>query len=161
MISWVLSIVGMAFLGVVIDTIIPNGKISGYVKGIFSLFLMYIIISPLPQLFNKNIDINLDYKYEESVGFLETFNSRKLENYKADICDKLKCQGINNLNIEFDADITKSDIIIEKVYVDIQNIVLNDNGEHININETIENVIMSVVGVKDSEVIIYGQSNTG
>ena len=80
MVSWVLSIAGMAFLGVVIDTIIPNGKMCGFIRGIFSIFLMYIIINPLPQLFNQKINVDAEYVYEENTGFLEKFNSKKIEN---------------------------------------------------------------------------------
>ena len=161
MINWVLSIAGMSFLGVVIDTLIPGGKIGGYVKGVFSLFLMYIVISPLPKLFNMSVDIKTNYEYEENTNFLETINSKKLENYKVDILDKLKDQGISNILLDFDADITKSDIDIKKVRVDIQNIVLNNNAKHININDTIQAVLESVLGIKGKEVVIYGQSNTG
>lgn len=160
MINWVLSIAGMSFLGVVIDTLIPSGKIGGFVKGVFSLFLMYVIINPLPKLFNKSIEIDTNYEYEENINFLETINLKKLENYKVDILDKLKKSGITNIEIDFDADIAKSDIVIKKVYVDIQNIVLNNDATHININDSIHKVIESVLGVKNKEVVIYGQSNT-
>lgn len=159
--EWILSIVGMSFLGVVVETLLPSGKLSGYIKGIFSLILLFVIVSPLPKLFNKDISIDTTYEYEENISFLETFNSKKLENYRIAIIKQLEIKGITNINIEFESDITKSDLIIEKVYVDVCNVVLNGVDKHIHISDTIIDVVLDIVDVDKEEVIIYGETDSG
>lgn len=156
MIGWVLSIAGMSFLGVVIETILPNGKLNGYIKGIFSLILLFVIVAPLPKIFNKNITINTTYEYVEDVSFLESLNFKKIQNYEIAIIKKLEVKGITGVNVQLEADITKSDLKIEKVYLDICNMVLNNVDKHININDTIINVVTNTVNVDKKGVIIYG-----
>lgn len=146
----------MSFLGVIVETIIPNGKINGYIKGIFSLVLMFVIVSPLPKFFNKNLTIDTSYEYQLEEGFLEKMNSRKLENYKIAILKKLETKGLMGFDIRFDADVTNSDLKIKKVYIDATNFVLNDIDEHINISDTIVDTVLSIVDIDSREVYIDG-----
>lgn len=155
--EWILSIVGMAFLGVVIETIIPNGKLNMFIKSMFALFLLFIIVSPLPKIFNQSISFDTSFDYEEDVSFLNKLNEKKLENYELSIKEQLIALGISNINIQFEADTTKSDFKVQKIYVDVCNIVLNDVDKHINITDTILKVVTSTLGITDKEVIIYGR----
>lgn len=160
MMQWVLSIVGMIFLDVVLETILPNGKMNGYIKGIFSIILLFVIINPLPKLFNKDINLNTTFEYIEDTSFLQTLNSKKLENYEIAIKKQLEVKGIEGINIQFEADITKSDLIIEKVYIDVCNIVLNTSDKHINISDTIIETVTNIINIDSKEVVIYGELGT-
>lgn len=156
MTEWILSLIGMAFLGVVIETILPNGKLNTFIKSVFALFLLFVIVKPLPKIFNKDLSINTDYNYEEDSNFLINLNQKKLENYEISILNQLKNEGISNVNIEFEADTTSSDLKIQKVYIDICNIVLNYSDKHINITDTILKIVTNTLNVSNKEVIIYG-----
>ena len=156
MTEWILSLIGMAFLGVVIETILPNGKLNTFIKSVFALFLLFVIVKPLPKIFNKDLSINTDYNYEEDSNFLINLTQKKLENYEISILNQLKNEGISNVNIEFEADTTSSDLKIQKVYIDICNIVLNNSDKHINITDTILKIVTNTLNVSDKEVIIYG-----
>lgn len=156
MTEWILSLIGMAFLGVVIETILPNGKLNTFIKSVFALFLLFVIVKPLPKIFNKDLSINTDYNYEEDSNFLINLNQKKIENYEISILNQLKNEGISNVNIEFEADTTSSDLKIQKVYIDICNIVLNNSDKHINITDTILKIVTNTLNVSNKEVIIYG-----
>ena len=156
MTKWILSLVGMAFLGVVVETILPNGKLNKFIKSMFSLFLLFVIISPLPKFFNKDISLNINCDYEVDEILLSSINQRKLDNYEDAILEKLKNNGIENANIQFDADTTKSCLKVNKVYVDVCNIVLKNNAQHINITDAIVEVVLSVVQIDKEGVVIYG-----
>lgn len=156
MTEWILSLIGMAFLGVVIETILPNGKLNTFIKSVFALFLLFVIVKPLPKIFNKDLSINTDYNYEEDSNFLINLNQKKLENYEISILNQLKNEGISNVNIEFEADTTSSDLKIQKVYIDICNIVLNNSDKHINITDTILKIVTNTLNVSNKEVMIYG-----
>ena len=54
--AWLMSIVGVVFLGVMIDIITPEGKTNAFIKSIFAVFVVYIIVSPIVTMFNKNYD---------------------------------------------------------------------------------------------------------
>ena len=156
MTEWILSLIGMAFLGVDIGTILPNGKLNTFIKSVFALFLLFVIVKPLPKIFNKDLSINTDYNYEEDSNFLINLNQKKLENYEISILNQLKNEGISNVNIEFEADTTSSDLKIQKVYIDICNIVLNNSDKHINITDTILKIVTNTLNVSNKEVMIYG-----
>ena len=156
MTEWILTLIGMAFLGVVIETILPNGKLNTFIKSVFALFLLFVIVKPLPKLFNKNLKLNTDYSYVEDSIFLNTLNQKKLENYEIYILNQLENEGITNVSILFDADTTKSDLIIQKVYVDICNVVLKNKDKHINITDTILKIVTNTLNILDKEVVIYG-----
>ena len=51
---------------------------------------------------------------------------------------------------------TKSNLKVEKVYVDVCNMVLNNKDKHININDTIINIVTDTIDVEKNGVIIYG-----
>ena len=156
MTKWILSIVGMSFLGVVVETILPNGKLNKFIKSMFSLFLLFVIISPLPKIFNKDISLSNNYDYKMDEVLLTNINQRKLNNYEKAIIDNLVKKGVSGVSIQFDADTTKSNLNIQKIYVDVCNIVLKNNAKHINITDTIVEVITSIINISKEGVVIYG-----
>lgn len=62
--AWILSIVGVIFAGVIIEIIIPEGKTNAFIKSIFAIVFMYIIMSPVINIIN---DTNM-------LDFSEIFN---------------------------------------------------------------------------------------
>ena len=56
--EWIMSIVGITALGVLMDILLPEGETSKYIKGIFALFTVFVIIYPLPKIVNGNFDYN-------------------------------------------------------------------------------------------------------
>ena len=48
--SWILSIVGVAFLNIMVDTILPTNRMREIVKLAISIVLIYTIISPILHL---------------------------------------------------------------------------------------------------------------
>ena len=59
--NYVLSILGVVLLGIIIDVIIPSGKINKYIKSIFSIFIIAVIISPVVKFLSNKNDFKLDY----------------------------------------------------------------------------------------------------
>ena len=48
--GWLIGIVGVVSLGVLIEVLLPEGENSKYIRGIFSIIVIFVIISPLPKL---------------------------------------------------------------------------------------------------------------
>ncbi|MDD4839805.1 MAG: stage III sporulation protein AF [Clostridia bacterium] len=79
--SWVLSIVGVVCLGVLLDLIVPEGQTNKYIKGVFALLVIFVIISPLPKLVGKNIDFSFTQSsYETDKDYLLAVEEMKIEN---------------------------------------------------------------------------------
>lgn len=57
MTSWLLSIVGVVFLGVMIDVIAPSGKTNSIIKTMFAIMLIYVVLSPIISLIGTG-DLN-------------------------------------------------------------------------------------------------------
>ena len=51
--SWLLSIVGVVFMGVLFDLIYPNGKTNSLCKSIFAILSLFVMVAPI-----LKIDIN-------------------------------------------------------------------------------------------------------
>lgn len=58
--EWIISIVGVIMLGVLLEIVLPEGKMSKYVRGAFSLLVVFAIAAPLPALFGKDFTFKLD-----------------------------------------------------------------------------------------------------
>ena len=54
---WITSIVGVVTLGVLLDIIVPEGEINKYIKAVFALVTVLVIVAPLPRLIEADFDI--------------------------------------------------------------------------------------------------------
>jgi stage III sporulation protein AF len=92
MAEWVLSIVGVVALTVLLDILLPEGQMNKYLKGIFSLLVILVVISPLPSLvkngtfedFFKLEKGDFDVDYEKSDP-LKAFNEREIGRAEAEL----------------------------------------------------------------------------
>ena len=61
MTGYILSVLGIIIAGVLIDVIIPNGTICKYVKSIYSIFVVAVLINPIFNLVSKTKDFTFKY----------------------------------------------------------------------------------------------------
>ncbi len=155
--SWVLSIVGIVFIGVLVDVILPEGQMNKYVKSIFALVVVFVIISPIAKMINTDHSVDLFDKYELSLDldFLQNYNNSLKEKLEIEIINEAKAQGIDNILVEIVLKEEKGEEIIEKIIVDISNIVILENGGHINEYTKINDIIEKHTGVKEDKIIFY------
>ena len=153
--GWVLSIVGVVVLTTIIEIIMPNGSINKFIKGIFVLFTIFIMISPITRinigsLFGVNTpNLNLDEEYIEDV------NMKKLEEYKILIKDSLSGQGYKNISLDIHGKTLNGELKINTIFVDLCNLVLNNEALNINKYEHIKKIIIKIVDVAEEDIIFY------
>ena len=46
--AWMTAIAGVIALGVLLEILLPEGQTGKYVKGAFSLLVIFVVVSPLP-----------------------------------------------------------------------------------------------------------------
>lgn len=149
--GWILGIVGVVFLGIMIEIIAPDGKTNTFIKSIFSLVFICVVMSPILNLVKQSgIDVSGlinsgENDFEEQ---LKIDTKLKIENYLFE-------HGIEGVEIEIDACSTINDIIINKIYVNLSNSVIIKNEEHIDKYKLITGLIMEVIDVSE-ENIVYG-----
>lgn len=150
--EWLLSIVGVAFLGVMLDILYPQGKTSAFCKSIFGIVSVVIILSPI-----FKIDIS-SYKDNNYVNgeIVDNINEMQIENMCTSAEERLRIMGIDGLNVELETIVEDNEIVIENVFVDITNLVLTENVTNINKYEVVGKEVANIFNINIEKVIVYG-----
>ena len=152
--AYIISIIITSILIALTELILPQGRLKSVVNTVFSLTMLLVTISPLSNIeadisiptFNQSQNNNdLDTEY------LNDYFEVRLENYYADL---------------FQKQLFRSDLITEKIIVDIKdmqienvqiflsNLVIPEENTHIN-NNVIANYVSDVLGISVKKVEIY------
>ena len=151
MTNWVIGIVGVVFLGLLLDMVYPNGKTNKLCRSIFGLIALAVIIKPI-----FNMDIHFQ-KNNYIDGFLEnSLNDCKINILKNEIESGLLLKGFDGVFVEIESKIEDNKFLIENVTIDISNAVLLKNFENINKYEVIINEVKKVVDINEEVIVIYG-----
>ncbi|MBE5756651.1 MAG: hypothetical protein E7342_02510 [Clostridiales bacterium] len=151
--NYLLEIVVIVFIMAISSLILSEGRLKFFIKSIYSITLILVIISPIIKM--KNTEVNFDLFLENEIvfdqNFLDYVNNKKDENYK-EILDKILLNmGINRATFEFVLD--KEENSIEKIFIDLKNAVIENKDEHINIVKEIEDKIKEHYFFSNAEVI--------
>ena len=150
--KWLFSVVGVVFLGVLFDMIYPNGKTNAFCKGLFGLFTVYVLISPL-----INFKVNIDDNYSiVDTSIVECINNAKNDAMIVKVKNSLESIGLYNVNVEIDYDMANSEYVVENIYIDVSNLVLENNDKNINIYEVITNKIKAITEIQSERIVFYG-----
>lgn len=102
--GWLMGIVGVVAIGVLLDILLPSGEINKYIKGIFGIVVVFVIVAPLPKLlkgdgfgiFEKIEDMNYDKEYVEKI------NDERNEMREGETLAKLsKIADVNKVSITY------------------------------------------------------------
>lgn len=150
--KWLICIVGVVFLGVLLDLLYPNGKTNAFCKSIFGVFAVYTIINPL---FNIDLDTDISTSFvETSLSF--NINSAKKDAVKLEIEKVLVDANIVGIDVEIEAKLYNDIFEIENVFIDTTNLVLTENITNINKYEVITNEVLKAIQIDKERIIIYG-----
>ncbi len=157
--TYLLSIVGVAILGVIVDLILPSGTVSKYIKGVFALILIFVIISPIPKLINQNWSFNDIFQTsstEIDEDYLEDIKNQQIDKLNTDIKNLLVDNGFNNVDILVELDNSNFSLKIKYIFVDLTNLVLNQNMQHINYYTVITKLLCEQCNVKEEQIVFNG-----
>lgn len=155
--GWLLGIVGVVFAGVIIETIMPTGKTKDIIRCVFAIFTVYVIISPLPQLFSKDFTLNTETASTEiDTGYLYKNNQQIVSAAEKELKNRIEEVGYCGVNVVIWANLFASPIKIQKVYIDLTNVVLSEEVKHINKYSTLTDLVLQYVDVEKEDIIFYG-----
>lgn len=124
--AWLLKITGVIALSALSSLLIPNGQTKKYVKGIFALITLFVLVSPLPKLlksdfsgFPNAFDTASELEIDETFLYGVATNAYKTQ--ERNIEKFLKEKGIE-AKVKF---VVKSETSSEIDYV---NVILSDKS---------------------------------
>lgn len=92
--GFMISIVGVICLGILLEIVMPEGKTAKYVRGAFSLLVIFVLISPLPTLLKKDLKVELDNFYEVDEAYISQSYDNFRETVERQINEKFAEGGI-------------------------------------------------------------------
>lgn len=157
--GYLLTLLGVILLGVLVDVILPSGSTAKYISGIFSIFVVFVIVSPLLSFIKKGYNLK-DYFSSEQIELddklLNSFNKTKFSKLESDIEQELADKGYENVGVSITLNAEGKDLKINNIQVDITKLVIKAKEENINKYVYIRQVIMSKVAVNE-EVIVFNE----
>lgn len=151
--SWVLSLVGVVIITAIVEIILPESNIGKYVKGILALFTIFIMISPVTSVNIGDLFNSEEYEALIDDDFLTGVNVERVNFYKTQIIEKLNKNGIDKVVINIDWETNNGVLKINNVFVNLCDMVINNNDKNIDIYNNIKKIIISVVDVKVEDII--------
>lgn len=150
--NWMISIIGVAFLAVLVDVIYPNGKTNTFCKSIFGIFAVFIMISPILKIDISDVFTSNNVTYQINESILKS----KDEYYISKIEKGLETKGVLGVDVEIESKMQDNVYEIENVYLDTSNIVLSENLTHTNKYEVIIQEILELIEIDNERIVIYG-----
>ena len=152
MTSWLLSIVGIIFLGILLDIVYPNGKTNAFCKGIFGIFAVVVMISPILKFDYSKLNNNI---YIDNSLITNVANA-KADYYQRKIEQVLLDNNINGVTVEIQGKISNYEFEIENIYLDTSELVLTENISNINKYEIIIQIVLKAIDVDKERIVVYG-----
>lgn len=157
--SWIISIVGIVILGVLVDLILPEGQMQKYIKSIFSIIVVLTMVSPLLQIDIDKIDFDRFIYNETSVELNDNYLKNYNEDYKIALenllIENLKEKGFSGVIVAISYNLSNTNFEIEKVELNIKNLVINTNQVHIDKYKEMRAIVVNMLNIKENIVVIY------
>ena len=154
--SWIISVVCAVLLGVLVEVVLPEGKLNKLLKSVVGVLVMLVIVSPLKNLNLTNLNFqNLFDGIKIDQNFVDERGKESIEMVQSEIETVLTKNGFEGVVIKIDGSSSADSIKINTVFADLTNLVLKDNSLNINKYTNIAEIIKSVVDVESQDVIFY------
>ena len=153
--GYILSVLGIVVSGIIIDIIIPTGSMSKYIKSIYSVFVVAVLIMPLIKFLNNNNGFELIYTdYELQENLLTYIYQNKVDNLEIEIEKHFSNEGFNLIDIEIDFSIENNELIIKSCLTNLENLSISSGCEHINKYEFIKEVVTKFTNLSSEDITI-------
>lgn len=154
--AWLINILSVVVSGVLVDLLLPNGKLNGFIRAVFGFLAVTVIISPLPKLLNKQININDMFYNSSATEINQDFVDANIKKLVTTLENSLEMElfekGYENVVVKFSYIIEEYNYTIQKVNLNIKNLVINSNGVHINKYTEMRQITCNFLGVSSMEV---------
>lgn len=157
--EWLIGIVGIISLGLLLEILIPEGQTSKYVKGAFSLLVIFVVISPLPKLLNGEYDFNFEgVSYEVDNDYLAYTTNEYTSSLAEDIETILQNEDIRSSVkiVTKDGCVRDIDVVVVKIY--LSGIDEKDENTHIS---RVKELVTKYLDVSRDRVMVSVEYGSG
>lgn len=156
--GWILSILGVAVIGAVADLVLPSGRMNKFVKSVFAAVTVLLIVLPLPSLLQNGCDkgkflLNEDVPLQDD--YLAYTASVKKEKLVQGLRAALESDGITLGDVEIDGDFSASVPRVEKVRINLSQVVMRGQTEHIHKYTTVRTKVAAYLTIDEDAVELY------
>lgn len=156
MAGYVLSVLGIVVAGIFLDVIIPSGTINKYIKSVYSIFVVAVLISPIIKLASKSKDFTLNYQsYEINEKLLNFIHKKQVQDKENAIEKELKIAGFNGVDIIISFSIKDNILVYDSCLANLKNMVIEENNQHINSYEFIKDVVVKHTNLAKEVIMFY------
>ena len=153
MTGYILGILGIVFAGLFIDIIIPTGTTSKYVKSIYSVFVVAVIISPIAKFLNKAQNMKIEYEnYSVDTELLDFIYKMRVTSLEKNLEKALEMEGFQNIDIILNFSIENDILNYLNCQINLKNMVITADKQHINKYEFIKEVVKENTNLADEEI---------
>lgn len=156
--GWILSILGVALIGAVVDLVLPSGRMNKYVKSVFAAVTVLIVILPLPNLV-KNGCRKENFIFGEDVPLQEEYLDYAATIRKNALLKGLRAamesEGITLGDVQIEGDFTGNVPVVEKVRINLQQVVMGGQTEHIHKYTTVRTKAAKYLAVDEDVIELY------
>ena len=146
--TWIISVVGVILLSVLTDVLLPEGQMNKYVKGIFSILLIFVIIAPLADFLRKDIEISDLLNFDMESGGIVVEKSEIVE-MEESLRTDLETLGIQCEKVVI---FSRENNINTIVGV---NVFLKEKKEEMDV-DMIRKIIANKINIEQEKIFIYG-----
>lgn len=155
MTGYILSILGIVVAGIFIDIIVPSGKINKYIKSIYSIFVVAVILSPLITLLCKKQDFVVKYEdYQLNDGLINFIYEMRASSLETNLENALKEEGFSNIDIVLTFSSENNELKYNSCKINLKNLVIDKDKQHINKYEFIKKLVKKNTNLSDEEITI-------
>lgn len=156
--GWLFSIVGIVFLGVIIDVILPNGQTNKYIKAVFGFIIILVIVMPL-----KNID-SFEYAFDDlfnsseieiDENYIYNCNKQKVDKLSENIISLAETNGLLNIEVQILSNIYEYDLEITGVKIFLYNLVIDENYTHIDKYKLLQEIVQTYINIDEESIEFY------
>ena len=159
--TWVLSIAGAAALGIFVDLLVPEGKTRKYVRGVFGIVVVLVVILPLPGLLKK--DYTLDMAPDDpgaavslDSAYLTDYYLQQIKKTEAGVEKYLSVSGYPDTAVTLITNGFNADMIVTNAYVDASETPTPSGKTRDGAYADIKSLAAWYLSIDQSNIIVYG-----
>jgi len=141
-------------LGVLVDIIMPEGDTSKYIKGIFALITVFIIVYPLPSLLRRDFSFDFSNIGQPDSAFVSNVNAQNARVIEQGVERVLRDNNFSVAFVAVNLEPFESEFRIQSLNIFLLP-VINGQAAHIIDKEAVIRLTRSVVNIQRERIHIF------
>lgn len=154
--GYILTILGIVIAGVLIDIIVPSGAINKYIKSVFAIFVVAVILMPVIKFISNKENISINYsKYEIDNSLINYIYAKRVESIEKNIVSELEKNGFYKVDIKINYSINSDELSLNSCEANLKNMTISSSSSHINSYQFIAETVKTFTNLSDEVIIFY------